>query len=262
MPWPARKWVRWTLAGFGALLVVGLLAAAWLVTTEAGLRRAVTLVESVGKVSIRVEGASGRLIGPLVVDAVAIEHPRASIRITGLQADYEPFEILAGRISADGAKIRDATITLRPPTGPSRPPSFMPGWLILALDDAAVASLLVVAPNGTETRFRDIRGSARIRRSSIEFKDGRVRSSGWAVAGASGTLFAREPLALDVTTAWSLTGSNPVAGSAHATGDLGRLLVDVEVRAPASGRVRAEVRYLATQLTFRGEATIETLDLE
>src|SRR5688572_26987750 len=213
MPWPARKWVRWTLAGFGALLVVGLLAATWLVTTEAGLRRAVTLVESVGRVSIRVEGASGRLIGPLVVDAVAIEHPRASIRITGLQADYEPFEILAGRISADGAKIRDATITLRPPSGPSRPPSFMPGWLTVALDDAAVASLLIVAPNGTETRFRDIRGSARIMRSSIGFKDGRVRSSGWAVAGASGTLFAREPLALDVTTAWPASHARPATSS-------------------------------------------------
>src|SRR5688572_9404912 len=261
MPWPARKWVRWTLAGFGALLVVGLLAATWLVTTEAGLRRAVTLVESVGRVSIRVEGASGRLIGPLVVDAVAIEHPRASIRITGLQADYEPFEILAGRISADGAKIRDATITLRPPSGPSRPPSFMPGWLTVALDDAAVASLLIVAPNGTETRFRDIRGSARITRSSIEFEGGHVRSAGWAVAGASGTLFAREPLALDVTTAWSLTDDNRVAGIARATGDLGRLLVDARVAAPAKGRVQAELRDLASQLTFRGKAEIESLDL-
>src|SRR5687767_15935444 len=112
MPWPARKWVRWTLAGFGALLVVVLLAATWLVATEAGLRRAVTLVESVGAVRIRVKGASGRLIGPLVVEAVEIEHPRASIQIAGLEADYEPLEILAGRISAEGARIREAAVTL------------------------------------------------------------------------------------------------------------------------------------------------------
>ena len=256
-----HRWVKWSLAGLAVLLFLVALAVAWLVTTEAGLRRAVTLVESVGAVKIRVEGASGRLIGPLAIDAVEIEHPRASIRITGLAADYEPLEILAGRISADGATIDEASVRLRPSTGPSRPPSFMPGWLTVAMDDAAVESLLIVAPNGSETRFRAIRGSARITRSRLEFKGVHVRSSGWAVAGASGTLFARQPLALDVTTAWSLTGSNPVAGSAHATGDLGRLLVDVEVRAPASGRVRAEVRDLATQLTFRGEATIETLDL-
>ena len=257
MAWPARKWVKWALAGLAALLLVVALAVTWLVTTEAGLRRAVTLVESVGAMSIRVEGASGRLIGPLVVDAVEIEHPRASIRIAGLVADYEPLEILAGRISAEGAKIGEAAIRLRPATGPSRPPSFMPGWLTVAIDDAAVESLLVVAPNGTETRFRGIRGSARITRSRLEFKGVHVRSSGWAVAGASGTLFARQPLALDVTTAWSLTDDDAVAGIARATGDLERLLVDAQVAAPAKARVRAEVRDLATKLTFRGEAAIE-----
>ena len=77
MSWPVRKWVKWALAGLAALLLVVALAVTWLVTTEAGLRRAVTLVESIGAVKIHVEGASGRLIGPLVVDAVEIEHPRA-----------------------------------------------------------------------------------------------------------------------------------------------------------------------------------------
>src|SRR5688500_20386708 len=86
MIWPARKWVRWALAGLAVLLLAVALAVTWLVTTEAGLRRAVTLVESVGPVRIRVEGASGRLIGPLVIDAGEIEHARASIRIAGLEA--------------------------------------------------------------------------------------------------------------------------------------------------------------------------------
>ncbi len=261
MPWPARKKIRWALAGIAAVLLVLAIAATWLVTTEAGLRRAVTLVESVGSVKIRVEGASGRLIGPLVVDAVEIEHPRASIRILGIEADYEPLELLAGRISAEGAKIREASVALHAATGPTRPPSFMPGWLSAAVDDATVGSLLVTSPNGTETRFSDVRGSARITRARLEFKGVYARSTGWAVAGASGTLFAREPLALDVTTAWSLTDGNLVAGIARATGDLDRLLVDAQVAAPGKGRVHAEVRDVATQLTFRGTAEIESLDL-
>ena len=190
-------------------------------TTEAGLRRAVTLVESVGTVTIRVEGASGRLIGPLVVDTVEIEHPRASIRIAGLEADYEPLEIarrpdLRGR--RDGRARRPSRCARRPARHArrrscrdgSRSPSTMPSSVTFS----------IVAPSGTETRFRDIRGSARITRSSIEFKGVHARSTGWAVAGASGTLFAREPLALDVTTAWSLTDDERVAGVVHATGDL------------------------------------------
>ena len=261
MAWQLPRSVKWSLAGIAALLVVVLLAAAWLVTTEAGLRRAVTLVESIGSVKIRVEGASGRLIGPLRVDAVGIEHPRASIRITGVEADYEPLEILAGRISAEGVKVSEATVALRPATGPARPPSFMPGWLTIAVDDATVGRLLIVSPTGTRTPFHDIRGSARISRARLEFKGVHARSAGWAVGGASGTLFAREPLALDATTAWSLTEGGLVAGIARATGDLERLLVDAQVAAPARGRVQAEVRDLATQLTFRGKADIESLDL-
>ena len=96
MGWPARKWVRWLLAGFAILLLAVIAFATWLVTTEAGLVRTVALAESLGSVSIRVEGASGRLIGPLHIATITIEHPRASIRIAGLEADYEPLEILGG----------------------------------------------------------------------------------------------------------------------------------------------------------------------
>ena len=167
MGWPARKWVRWLLAGFAILLLVVIAFGTWLVTTEAGLRRAVALAESLGSVSILVEGASGRLIGPLRVASIAIEHPRASIRIAGLEADYEPLEILAGRISAEGVRIADATIVQRIAPGPAKPPSFRPGWLRVVLDDAAVTRLVIVSSAGTEVRFDDIRGSATIAKSRV-----------------------------------------------------------------------------------------------
>ena len=72
MGWPRRKWVGWLLAGFAILLLLVMAFATWLVTTEAGLLRAVALAESLGSVSIRVEGASGRLIGPLHVSTIEI----------------------------------------------------------------------------------------------------------------------------------------------------------------------------------------------
>ena len=221
----ARPWVRWLLAGFVAVLLALLVAAAWLVSTEAGLRHAVALASSVGPVKIRLEGARGRLMGPLLIDAIHVEHPRASIEVTGFEADYEPLEILAGRISAEGARVADARIELRPPSGPPQPPSFMPGWLSLVLDDVDVTRLILVSPAGAETRFSEIRGSAKISRTRITFEDLQVRGAGWAVEDAGGTLHAREPLALDIETAWSLSGGTRVAGTAQATGDLDRLLV-------------------------------------
>jgi translocation and assembly module TamB len=261
MGWPARRFVRWLLAGLAALALAAALAVTWLVTTEAGLRRAVALAEAIGTVRIRIEGARGRLIGPLAIALVEIEHPRASIRVAGFEADYEPLEILAGRISAEGARVDDARILLRPPEGPPRPPSFMPGWLSLVLDDLAVRRLAIVSPAGTETGFEDIRGSAQISSGRIDFEGVHVRSAGWAIAGASGALYARQPIALEAQTAWSVGEGGRIGGIARAAGDLGRLLVDARVAVPAIAHVTAELRDLATALSWRGKADVETLDL-
>jgi hypothetical protein len=46
MGWPARKWIRWLLAAIATGLLVVVAAATWLVTTEAGLRRTVAMVET------------------------------------------------------------------------------------------------------------------------------------------------------------------------------------------------------------------------
>jgi translocation and assembly module TamB len=257
----AARFARWLLAGLATLVIVAAIAATWLVTTEAGLRRAVALAESIRTVRIRIEGARGRLIGPLSIAAVEIEHPRASIRVAGFEADYEPLEILAGRISAEGTRIDDARIRLHPAKGPKRPPSFMPGGLTLVIDDVAMRRFAIVSPTGTETRFEDIRGSAQISSTRIAFERVHARSTGWAVAGASGKLFAREPLALEAQTAWSLGAGGNVGGIARASGDLDRLLVDARVAVPAIARVTAEVRDLATALSWRGKAEIEKLDL-
>lgn len=248
MAWPARRWVKWTLAGIAAVLVALAAGGAWLVTTEAGLRRAVALAERVGPVTIHVDGASGRLIGPLRIDSIAIEHPRASIRVSGLEADYEPLEILAGRITADGARVAEASVALHPPTGPPKPPSFMPGWLSVVVEDVALSRLAITSPAGVETRFEDIRGSATISKSRIDFHGVHLKSPGWAVAGASGSLFARDPIGLDVNTAWSVSDQSRIAGVAHAVGDLDRLLVESRVMKPGSGRVTAEVLDLSGQL--------------
>jgi translocation and assembly module TamB len=255
------RWVRWLLAGIAAAVLVALAGAAWLVSTEAGLRRAVALVESVGPVTIRLTGARGRLMGPLDIDAIEVEHPRASIRVTGFAADYEPLEILAGRISAEGARIADARIALRPAPGPARPPSFMPGWLALVLDDADMAQLTIVSPAGKEVRFAAIRGSAKISRTRITFDGVQVRGEGWAVADAEGALYARAPLALEARARWSLTDDGRVTGTAQAAGDLDRLLVDARIAAPATGRVQAELRNLSNALRWRGVAQLEQLDL-
>ena len=253
MLWPARKWVRWLLAGFAALLLA-VAARGHLARDHRGGAAARGDVRRVGR-----QGDDPRRGRERTADRPAHRgrgRDRASARHDphhglrgGLRAARDPRRPHLRRGRDDRAR-RPSRCTRRRARHARR--RSCPAGSRSLLDDAAVASLLIVAPRGTETRFRDIRGSARITHSSIEFKGGHVRSTGWAVAGAGGTLFAREPLALDVTTAWSLTDDDRVAGIARATGDLERLLVDARVAAPATVRVQAEVRDLADAADVAG----------
>lgn len=262
MRWPAGRAIRWLSASLALVLAVAAAGAAWLATTEAGLARAIAMLESLERVKIRVEGASGRLIGPLKVARIDIDHPRATIRIAAFEGDYEPLEILAGRISGEGVRVADASVRVHARSGELRPPSFMPGWLTLVVDEATVARLLIVSSGGAEVRLEDIRGSAKVTKTQIEFEGVHADSSGWAVAGASGSLFARSPVAMDVNAAWSLLRDHRIAGIAHASGDLDRLLVDARVAAPGTGRAAIEMTDLTGRLQWQGKADIEKFDLE
>ncbi|MGH8249657.1 MAG: translocation/assembly module TamB domain-containing protein [Steroidobacteraceae bacterium] len=242
------------------IVVVGA-GASWLLTTQAGLVRAIAMLESLDRVKIRVTGATGRLIGPIEAGLIEIEHPRATIRIEDFAADYEPSEILARRIAAERVRARAVSVRVHQRAGTPKAPAFMPGWLRLAIEDASIGTLSILSPRGTELRLRDAGGSATISRTEIEFSRARADAGAWAVAGAGGRIYARTPLALEATSAWSLAKSREITGVARATGDLDRLLVDARIAVPDSGTASFEVRNLTDELHWRGQARIATLDL-
>ena len=261
MRWPRRKWVRWLLAVTAVVLVAAGAAFTWLVTTEAGLVRAVTLLESLERVKIRVTGARGRLIGPLTADAIDIEHERATMRIERFAADYEPSEILAGRIAAERVQASSISIRVRERRKPPGLPGFLPAWLTVAVQDAAIDRLDIVTDGGAELRLRAISGSVTVSRDQIAFEKARADAGAWAVAGASGRVIARETLGIEGTAAWTVTESREVGGVLRAMGDLERLRVEAQFALPATGHAEIELTRLATDLRWQGKAVIEVLDL-
>jgi len=252
---------RWLLILAALAIFVAGAGAAWLLATEAGLARTVALLESLDKVTIRITGAHGRLIGPLSADAISIEHRNASIRITGFHADYDPTEILAGRISAERVRAATTAIQLHAHSKKPGPPSFMPRWLTLAIDDLGVSELLITSQRGTEVRLRGVSGSAKITRSQILFTDGAADAGSWAVGGASGRVLARDPIAIEAGAAWSLMADRELHGVARASGDFDRLLVKAQVSAPGTGTADIELTQLTGDLRWVGKAAIASLDL-
>ena len=64
-PTPRRHWLRWIALSFALLLVLLLLAVAWLIGTASGLRFALARAEGFTQGALTVQSAQGRLIGPL-----------------------------------------------------------------------------------------------------------------------------------------------------------------------------------------------------
>jgi translocation and assembly module TamB len=261
MPPVIKAKTRWLLVLTALAILIVSAGAVWLLATEAGLARAVVMLESLDNVKIRVTGARGRLIGPLSADAIVIEHRNASIRITGFDADYEPSEILAGRISAERAHAATIAIQMHAHDKKPGPPSFMPRWLTLAIDDVAVSELTITSPHGADLRLHAVSGSAKITRSQIRFEDAAADAGSWAVAGASGRVLARDPVAIEADAAWSLMAERELTGAARASGDLDRLLVKAQISTPGKGSADVELTKLTGELRWVGKAEIASLDL-
>jgi translocation and assembly module TamB len=141
-------------------------------------------------------------------------------------------------------------------------PAFTPGWLSIAVDDAVVDELSIVSPRGTALQLVSVAGSATVSRGEIAFENARADAGAWAIAGAGGRLFAREPLGIQGTAAWTVTEGRDIGGVLNAVGDLDRLAADVRFALPATGRANVEVTRLTDDLQWRGKAVIESLDLE
>jgi len=261
MHWLPTKPARWLLVIVAVMLIVAIAGGTWLVTTEAGLVRAVAMLESLDKVRIRVSGARGRLIGPLTADAIVIEHARATVHITGFSADYEPSELLAGRVAAESVHARTISIQVRERQQAAKAPAFTPGWLSIAVDDVTVNELSIVSPRGTALQLRSVAGSATVSRGEIAFENARADAGAWAIAGAGGRVFAREPLGIQGTAAWTVTEGREIGGVLRALGDLDRLTVDLRFALPATGQASVELTRITSDLQWRGKAVIESLDL-
>ncbi len=256
-----KKRTRWLLIAIALFAIASISGVAWLVTTEAGLARVVAMAEALDKVEIHVSGARGRLAGPLQVDLIVIEHPRATIRISGLAADLVPAEILAGRISVKRLDVAAVTVVLHERTEPPGTPAFFPRWLKLAIGEFRIAGLSITSPRGTKLRLRELAGSVSITRSRIRFDDVRADAGAWAVAAAAGRVLATEPIAIEGGAAWTLTADRTLVGIVRTRGNLDRMQAHAEIAAPGRATADGELTDLTGDFHWTGRAELEHLDL-
>jgi translocation and assembly module TamB len=237
---------RW-LALIAALPVVaGGVLFVWLAYTGHGLQQLARWLESLEGVEIRLQGAQGRLAGPLHLDRFTLVTERISIRAEGVDLEHELPSLLLGRFALGRLVAGTVSVELAPSTAPPEPgpPQFLPSWLSIGMREVGIGQLAIGLPNGTQLEFSDVSASGTVTSSRIQLDRAALDAGAWAARGSIG-LVAREPLRLRGEIEWTVRAQPVLSGTLDVKGDLARL----------DGRVKLMEPSAAT-----GELTLSGLD--
>jgi translocation and assembly module TamB len=206
-----------------------------LLYTHAGLEYLLAGLQGLESVRIEVDGAEGTLAGPLTFGHVVVDHDAVRIEADGLHGVLGVASLLAGRIDLEEASIDRVEVMLKD-RGP-RPEAeihFLPAWLTISANDAAIRQVGVRLKDGTRLHAAAVRGDVRVTRWRI---DAAPFSIADPAGRLDGELFLRgtNPLGLrgKVEGRWRLPDGELYRFTAQARGRLDRLGVEVALTAPA-----------------------------
>ena len=148
-PTAARRIRRVAPKVLAGLLLFFLAALLWLLATQSGLRAALGLAAWASGGRLTVSAPEGRLIGPLSIGTLGLENAGLRVAAERLELDWQPRELLAGRLQVDRlamAALRVATAPGDPQAAsPASPPDSLRLPLAVALPKLQV-ELLAVEP--------------------------------------------------------------------------------------------------------------------
>lgn len=128
-----RRLAAWIAAGVlvPAAALIG--AGGWLLGTESGLQAAVGLGARATGGALEVEGARGRLLGPLRVEALRYRTPELALELRALELAWRPGALLARRLQVDRLAAASADVARRAAEAPESGPLAAPASLELPL---------------------------------------------------------------------------------------------------------------------------------
>lgn len=126
-----RLWRRVALAIVLVLaLVTGVVA--WLVGTRSGLEAAVVLAQRATGGALQIDGAHGRVLGPLRIDALRYHTPDLRLHLEALELDWQAAPLLQRRLVVNRLAVARIELARRSDEASNAPPT-PPGDLQLPL---------------------------------------------------------------------------------------------------------------------------------
>ncbi|HUQ11832.1 MAG TPA: hypothetical protein VM146_16075, partial [Steroidobacteraceae bacterium] len=262
-----KKYLKITGLVFASLLVVVILLLAWVIHTEAGLRFAVArLPEKMGKsMTLKIGKVSGTIAGGFSADNVVAEHELTHVRIVHGSARVNFWPLLVGRISVRDAtaELVEITVKRRIRPKPVTPPKFLPRFLSISAEHAAVKTLMIITSNGRHVQFDDVSGAGIIGHKTIRIFESNV-IYGFIHARALGVVTAADPMMRlkgESTVRIVLKGQPEWRADTSFDGDLGKLPVIAQLQVPFRADFDGTLMDLSKAFFWKGHAQVFNFDL-
>jgi len=121
---PRRRLLRGFAVGVAGLLVVVMSVVGWLVGSESGLVQLSAWLPRVSDGRVRLEGARGRLAGPLTITRLRVRTETLAVDVDAVALDWSPRALLRGVVSVNSLELARLRIATAPGDDtPAQPPA-------------------------------------------------------------------------------------------------------------------------------------------
>lgn len=138
-----RRWLRWTLGGLGAVLLILVAAILWVLNTTSGTRTAIGLAQRALDGNLSVASIDGTLAGPLMLRDLRFVDPASKLSVAVARIDFDAalLALLGMRVHVVNAQVSGLDVMLGPPKEEEPPPQDQQPFSMQAPIDVLVESL-------------------------------------------------------------------------------------------------------------------------